>query len=108
MIAEHEVECTTASHGNALCTCIIILGDDTIGHFVVSTNEVCCGCAEISCHHGFGTLTIAVVRKVCVGENKGGRRCGCGRVGRCDGGVRVMVGVSVGVGVGGFESIGVD
>ena len=60
MIAEHEIECTTASHGDSLRASIVIFGDDSIGHFIMRADEVGGRCAEIGCHHRFDALSVAV------------------------------------------------
>ena len=60
MIAEHEVECTTAPHGDALRACVVILGDNTVGHFVVIAHEVGGGGTEIRRQHRFDALSVAV------------------------------------------------
>ena len=60
MIAEHEVECTTAPHGDALRTCVVVFRHDSIGHFVVCADKVC-GRGPID--RGLDSSSIAIVDK---------------------------------------------
>ena len=86
MVGEHVNQRSILSHGNSLRSVKVILGHDSIGHFVMSADEK----SRLTADYTFDSASIAVVDEVRAGEGgrlgggrrKGRHRCvgrGCGR-----------------------------
>jgi len=70
MIAEQVVQRSVRPHGDALTARIVILGDSSIRHFVVTAHKIGGVRADAHIEDGFYPLVVAVVNEGCVYKDR--------------------------------------